>query len=256
MMIAIRSEREILKMKHAGAILGECLLRLEELVKPGVTTYELDIFAEQFILKHNGLPAFKGVEMPGTFDFPASICASVNDQIVHGIPSKKTVLKDGDIISIDCGVLIDGYFSDAARTFAVGNISDEAEKLINVTRESFFKAADAAVEGKRVYNISAAVEDYVTPYGFSIVRSLVGHGIGQELWEEPQIPNYKTVSKGPRLRNGMVLAIEPMINVGDYHTKTLSDGWTVVTIDGSLSAHYENTVVLTENGPEIITLGK
>lgn len=247
-MIIIKNDIEVDYMRFAGRLVGETLARLEEVIKPGVTTAELDKIAEEFILKHNAKPSFKGYH-----GFPASICASVNEEVVHGIPASR-VLQDGDIISIDCGVILNGYQGDAARTIPVGNISANAKKLIDVTKESFFKGIEFANVGNKLTDISAAIQTYVESFDFSVVRDFVGHGIGKELHEDPEVPNFGRPGRGPKLRHGMVLAIEPMVNIGRYHINVQSNGWTVVTRDGSLSAHYENTVAILNNGPEILTL--
>nr|WP_245353121.1 type I methionyl aminopeptidase [Clostridium punense] len=239
---------ELTYMKDAGRVVAETLAMIEKVIKPGITTAEIDKLAETFIRSHGAIPSFKGYG-----GFPASICASVNDVVIHGIPSNR-ILKDGDIISIDCGAILNGYHGDAARTFPVGNISNEAQKLIEVTRESFFKAVEKAVVGNRLTDISSAVQKHAESMGYSVVRDFVGHGIGKSMHEDPQVPNYGVAGKGPKLVHGMVLAIEPMINMGSYKVKIKPDGWTVVTGDGSLSAHYENTVAITTNGPEILTL--
>lgn len=250
-MIYLKSSNEIDIMRKAGMIVAETLLRLEEAVKPGITTLEIDKLAEEYIINSGARPSFKGYG-----GFPGSICASINEEIVHGIPSSKRVLQEGDIISVDCGAYFKGFHGDAARTFAVGNISDEAKKLIDVTEQSFFEGIKHAYIGERIGDISSGIQTYAEGYGFSIVREYVGHGIGKALHEEPSVPNYGKAGKGPKLAKGMVLAIEPMVNVGVYAAKQLSDGWTVVTADGKLSAHYENTVAILENGPEILTLIK
>lgn len=247
-MIVIKSQREIELMKKSAKILATVLEELEKSVKPGITTGELDKIAEDIILSHNALPAFKGY-----MGFPASICTSINNQVVHGIPGLRT-LKDGDIISIDAGVLLDGYNSDAARTFPVGNVSEEALKLIEVTEQCFFEGLAFAKPGYRLSDISHAIQTYVEKNNFSVVRDYVGHGIGQKMHEDPQIPNFGPPGKGPRLRAGMTFAIEPMVNVGSHEVYTLSDDWTVVTRDKSLSAHYENTLVITDGEPEILTI--
>ena len=249
-MIIIKNNQEIDLMRSAGKIVAETLLLVEEKVRPGITTAELDRIAEEFITKHGARPSFKGL-----YGFPASLCISVNEQVVHGIPGGY-VLKDGDIISVDCGAYINGFHGDAARTFGVGNISEEAEKLINVTRESFFKGIEYAKIGNRLTDISHEIQSYVEASGFSVVRDFVGHGIGRVVHEDPDIPNYGRPGRGPKLVEGMALAIEPMVNVGNYKVKTLNDDWTVVTSDGSLSAHYENTIVILPDGPEILTLIK
>lgn len=244
----IKSAREIESMRAAGKIVAETLEKIKEVVKPGITTKELDLIAEEYIRKNHGIPAFLGYS-----GYPASICASVNDEVVHGIPSQR-VLNDGDIVSIDIGAFYDGYCGDAARTFEVGNVSPKAKRLIKITQESFFKGIVMAVEGKRLQDISHAIQTYVESNGYSVVRALVGHGIGKNMHEEPQVPNYGVPGKGPRLTAGVTLAIEPMVNEGRFHVKTLSDGWTVITSDGSLSAHYENTIAITASEPEILTM--
>lgn len=249
-MIIIKNNKEIDLMRSAGKIVAETLLLVEEKVRPGITTAELDRIAEEFITKHGARPSFKGL-----YGFPASLCISVNEQVVHGIPGGY-VLRDGDIISVDCGAYINGFHGDAARTFGVGNITKEAEKLINVTKESFFRGIEYAKVGNRLTDISHEIQNYVEASGFSVVRDFVGHGIGRVVHEDPDIPNYGRPGRGPKLVEGMALAIEPMVNVGNYKVKTLNDDWTVVTSDGSLSAHYENTIVILPDGPEILTLIK
>jgi methionyl aminopeptidase len=248
-MILIKTDQEIQLMRKAGKIVGDTLAILQEAVRPGITTAELDKIAEDYIRKCGAVPSFKGY-----YGFPASICASVNSEVVHGFPSKEVVLKEGDIISIDCGAIIDGFHGDAARTFPVGKISSDAQKLIDVTRESFFKGVEKAVIGNRLSDISHAIQEYAESFGYSMVRDFVGHGIGRSMHEDPEVPNFGRPGRGPKLLKGMVLAIEPMVNMGDFHVKVLSNDWTVVTVDGSLSAHYENTVAITENGPELLTL--
>jgi methionyl aminopeptidase len=248
-MILIKTDQEIQLMRKAGKIVGDTLAILQEAVRPGITTAELDKIAEDYIRKCGAVPSFKGY-----YGFPASICASVNSEVVHGFPSKEVVLKEGDIISIDCGAIINGFHGDAARTFPVGKISSDAQKLIDVTRESFFKGVEKAVIGNRLSDISHAIQEYAESFGYSMVRDFVGHGIGRSMHEDPEVPNFGRPGRGPKLLKGMVLAIEPMVNMGDFHVKVLSNDWTVVTVDGSLSAHYENTVAITENGPELLTL--
>lgn len=248
-MIIIKTDNEIEYMRQAGKIVGDTLLKLEEAVKPGITTAELDRIAEEYIVKQGAKPSFKGY-----CGFPASICASVNEEVVHGIPSNKIVLQEGDIISIDCGAMLNGYHGDAARTFPVGRISEEAKRLIEVTKESFFKGVKNAVIGNKLTDISAEVQKYAESFGYSLVRDYVGHGIGKDMHEDPEVPNFGRPGRGPGLCKGMVLAIEPMVNMGKYHVKVEPNNWTVVTEDGSLSAHYENTVAILENGPEILTL--
>lgn len=244
----IKSDRELEIMRAAGKIVAETLEKLKEVIEPGITTKELDRIAERFIRDNKGIPAFLGYN-----GYPASICASVNEEVVHGIPGNR-VLKDGDIVSIDTGAIYEGYYGDAARTFEVGNVSDKAKNLIMVTKNSFFEGIAMAVEGNRLQDISHAIQSYVEINGYSVVRDLVGHGIGRNMHEEPQVPNFGEAGKGPRLKAGLTIAIEPMVNEGKFHVRTLSDGWTVVTADGSLSAHYENTIAITTNEPEILTM--
>ena len=249
-MIIIKNNDEIALMKKAGRIVGETLLLLEKEVKPGITTADLDRIAEEFITKHGAKPSFKGL-----YGFPSSLCISVNEQVIHGFPGAY-VLKEGDIVSIDCGAFYDGFHGDAARTFQVGNISVDAQKLIDITRESFFQGIKFAKEGNKLTDISYGIQSYVEAAGFSVVRDFVGHGIGRKVHEEPNVPNFGKSGRGPKLVEGMVLAIEPMVNAGTHKVKTLKDGWTVVTADSSLSAHYENTVAILSDGPEILTLIK
>ena len=253
-MILIKSPKEIEYMRESGRIVALALSEMEKAVRPGITTHELDKIATD-VLKHEGaIPSFKGQEgFEGSKPYPATICASVNNQIIHGIPDNYA-LKEGDIISIDMGALKNGYHGDAARTFAVGKISDKAQKLIDVTKQSFFEGMKFAKAGNRVSDISHAVQAYAESFGFSVVRDFVGHGVGTELHEDPQVPNYGKPGRGPRLAKGMVIAVEPMINEGDYDIEILNNGWTVVTADGSLSAHYENTLVITDGDPELLTI--
>ena len=246
-MTTLKSRREIETMKAAGAISAQALALVGQAVRPGVTTSQLDAIAKAYIQKSGAVPSFLGYN-----GYPATICASVNGEVVHGIPGNR-VLKDGDIVSIDLGAKYKGYHGDNAKTYAVGQIDKEAQRLIDVTEKSFYAGMDAFIEGDRLVKISAAVQNTAEAAGFSVVRELVGHGIGQDMHEEPNVPNFVTRHKGPRLTVGMVLAIEPMINAGAAQTATQSDGWTVVTKDGGLSSHYEHTVALTENGPEILT---
>ena len=234
-MISVKSKKEIELMETAGRITGEVLNLLEEYIKPGVTTLELDRVAENFIRKNGATPTF-------------------NHQVIHGIPSNKVVLKEGDIISIDVGACFKGYNGDAARTFAVGNISSEAKRLIDITKQSFFEGVKFCHEGARVSDISHAVQLCAENAGYGVVRDYVGHGVGAELHESPEIPNFGNPGRGARLISGMTLAIEPMINMGDYRVKVLPDGWTVETLDGCLSAHYENTVLITKGEPKLLTL--
>lgn len=247
-MVTIKSENEIALMKKAGEILAGALELIEQNIRPGVTTEKLDKLAEKYIKKNDAKPSFKGYS-----GYPASICASINEEVVHGIPGKRR-LNEGDIIGIDIGVCYAGYHADAARTYGVGKISDEAKHLIEVTRESFFKGIAKLREGVRLGDVSYAIQTFVEENGYSVVRDLVGHGIGSSLHEEPDVPNYGIADKGLRLKQGMTLAIEPMVNLGTYEIEVLDDDWTCVTADGMLSAHYENTVVVTKDGCEIITM--
>jgi len=244
----IKSDTELEYMRSAGKVVADTLAMIEKVIKPGITTAEIDKIAEEFILAQGAIPSFKGYG-----GFPGSICASVNDVVIHGIPND-TVLVEGDIISVDCGAILNGYHGDAARTFPVGSISKEAQHLIDVTKESFFKGIEKAVVGNRLTDISAAIQKHAESFGYSVVRDFVGHGIGTDMHEDPQVPNYGTAGKGPKLVHGVVLAIEPMINMGNYKVKIKPDGWTVVTSDGKLSAHYENTIAITNDGVEILTL--
>ena len=248
-MITIKNSAQIAKMREAGAMLHEVLTQLRGKIQPGVSTKELDQFAEKLIRSFGAIPSFLNYQ-----GFPASICTSVDSQVVHGIPSKQTVLKEGQIVSVDCGLILDGWQSDSAFTAGVGTISPEAQRLIDVTEESFFEALKVAREGNRISDIGHAVQQYVEARGFSTVRALCGHGIGREMHEDPSVPNYGIPGHGVRLRRGMTICIEPMIAAGDYHVKTLKDGWTVVTTDGSLCAHYEHTVCITDGEPELLSL--
>ncbi len=248
-MIIIKSQQEIEIMKESGVITALILKELEKIIKPGITTKDIDEFVETTILNNKMIPSFKGYN-----GFPASACVSINDEVVHGIPSPLKVLKEGDIVSVDVGCTYRGYVSDAARTYPVGEIEPKAKKLIEVTRESFFKGLEFCKVGYRLSDISHAIQRCVEREGFSPVRDLVGHGIGRAMHEAPQIPNYGKPGRGPRLAAGMVFAIEPMINQGTFEVETLQDNWTVVTQDGKLSAHYENTVVITDGEPMLLTL--
>lgn len=246
-MIICKTQREIEIMREAGRIVALTHQELKQHIKPGITTKELDEIAEKTIHSYNAIPSFKGYN-----GFPGSICASVNDQLVHGIPGDR-ILRDGDIISIDIGAKYNGYHGDSAWTYAVGTIDDETTKLLKVTEESLFKGLDEAKAGIRLSTISHAIQTHVEENGFSVVREYVGHGVGQDLHEDPQIPHYGPPNKGPRLKPGMVLAIEPMVNAGTRFVKTLSDNWTVVTVDGKMCAHFEHTIAITETGFEILT---
>lgn len=246
-MIYLKSKDEIQHMKKAGKIVAETLLRMEEVIKPGITTKQLDILAEEFIRSQGALPSFKGYG-----GFPATLCTSVNEEIIHGIPSKR-VLQEGDIVSIDCGAFINGYHGDAARTFPVGKVAPEVQRLIDVTRESFFQGLKHAMVGNRLGDIGNAIQKYCEERGYSVVRDYVGHGIGREMHEDPSVPNYGRAGRGVKIMNGLCIAIEPMVNMGSFGVKELNDGWTVVTKDFQPSAHYENTIAILENGPEILT---
>ncbi|HEY8450449.1 MAG TPA: type I methionyl aminopeptidase [Bacillota bacterium] len=246
-MITIKSAREIEKMRRAGRVVAEVLERLRAEVRPGITTGELDRIAERLIRARGARPAFKGYH-----GFPASICTSINDEVVHGIPGDRT-LREGDIISIDVGAVLDGYYGDAAVTLPVGRIPPTARRLLEVTEQALYAGIAAAREDARLTDISHAVQTAVERHGFSVVRDYVGHGIGQQMHEEPQVPNYGPPGLGPVLKRGMTLAIEPMVNVGDYAVETKADRWTVVTRDGSLSAHFEHTIAITAGAAEILT---
>ena len=246
-MITLKSSHEIDLMRRAGKITAAARALAGEMVRPGVTTQEIDSAVEAFIRKQGAVPSFLNYN-----GFPASACISVNDEVIHGIPGKR-VLQEGDIVSVDVGAYMGGFHGDCAATFACGTISDEAQKLIDVTRQSFFEGIRFAQEGCRVQDISAAVQAYVERHGFSVVREFVGHGVGAHLHEAPEIPNFGRAGRGPSLLRGMTLAIEPMVNLGDAALLQLSDGWTVKTRDGKLSAHYENPILITDGEPEILT---
>lgn len=248
-MIIIKSKREIDIMREAAKVTGEILRDLEGFIEPGMPTHDIDQFVETRIAHYKMKPTFKGYG-----GFPAAACISVNEEVVHGFPSKKRILKEGDIVSVDTGATLKGYCSDAARTYGVGEISPAARKLIDVTRESFFEGVNYAMVGYRLHDIGHAIQQYAESYGFGVIRDYLGHGIGRDLHEDPQVPNYGEAHTGPHLKEGMVLAIEPMITQGSYGTRTLANGWTVVTDDGLLAAHYENTVVITDGEPELLTL--
>ncbi len=246
-MIFLKSPGEIEKMARSGRIVAKVLDELKEVAAIGVTTKEIEDFADERIKALGGVPAFKGYR-----GYPASVCTSVNEQVVHGIPSQR-VLKDGDIVSIDIGVYLDGFYGDGAITVPIGTIDREAAELIRVTEEALYLGIRNAVEGNRLYDISSAIQRYVEENGFSVVRLFVGHGIGRELHEEPQVPNYGVPGQGPRLKRGMTLAIEPMVNAGGHEVIILDDGWTAVTKDGKKSAHFEHTVLVTSDKPRILT---
>ena len=251
MSVTIKSAHEIELMRKAGKLLEQVHKELEAAIRPGISTYELDQIGEKMIRSLGCIPNFLNYN-----GYPASFCISVNDEVVHGIPYKHKILQEGDIVSIDAGLIYQGMHSDAARPYGVGKITPEAQKLIDVTRESFFKGLEFAKAGNRLHEISAAIGDYCESFGYGVVRDLVGHGIGHALHEDPQIPNFRQRSKGIRLVPGMTLAIEPMINAGRADVEWLDDDWTVVTEDGSLSAHYENTILITDGEPEILTLSE
>lgn len=246
--VELKGPEEIARMREAGRIVCEILDELEKAVAPGVTTWELDALAEKLIHQKGARPAFKGYH-----GFPACLCASVNEEVVHGIPSKTRKLAEGDLMKLDFGVVYKGYFGDSARTVPVGKVSPEARALVEATREALRKAIGAAVPGNRIGDIGHAVQSHVEGRGFSVVRDFVGHGIGKTLHEEPQVPNFGRPGQGMKLRPGMVLAIEPMVNAGTHEVQVLDDDWTAVTLDRKLSAHFEHTVLVTDGGPEVLT---
>ena len=250
MAITIKTKDQVDKMRIAGGILVDLIDILEEMIRPGITTDELDKVAKDFIRSRGAEPSFLGYG-----GYPKTLCTSVNEEIVHGIPSSRK-LKNGDIISIDMGAYINGYHGDCARTYGVGEISEADRKLIEVTQQSFFEGIKFAKARNHLYEISAAVQAYAESFGFGVVRDYVGHGIGRNMHEDPSIPNFKQIGRGPKLQKGMVLAIEPMITAGSYKCKVLKDGWTAVTRDGSNAAHYENTVLITDGEPELLTFKK
>ena len=247
-MIVLKTDREIGYMRDAGKIVGQTLLELKKAIVPGVTTLELDRIADQYIRHAGAIPAFKGYG-----GFPANICTSVNEQVVHGIPGSRQ-LKSGDVISLDVGTKLNRYYGDAAITVPVGDVDDELQKLLTVTEESLYRGIEKAIKGNRLSDISHAVQLHAESHGYGVVRDYVGHGIGQRMHEDPQIPNYGPPGRGPLLKNGMVLAIEPMINLGTPEVEVLADDWTVVTEDGKISAHFEHTVAVTDGEPLILTL--
>jgi methionyl aminopeptidase len=250
MPITIKSDEELNLMRKSGNMLAQVHEVLHEALGPGISTLELDAIGEEAIRKLGGIPNCKGYE-----GYPASVCISVNDEVVHGIPKAETILKDGDIVTFDTGLSYEGYHSDAARTWGVGNITPEAQKLIDVTKQSFFEGIKYARAGGRLYDISKAIDKFIKPYGYGIVRELTGHGIGKELHEEPFIPNFRQLRRGIVMLPGMTFCVEPMITMGKRKVAFLDDEWTVVTLDGSLAAHYENTIAITPDGePEILTI--
>ena len=248
MSVTIKSQHEIELMREAGKILAEVHDEMAKIIRPGISTMDINRKGEEIIRSYDCIPSFLNYN-----GYPASICVSVNDEVVHGIPSKKRILQEGDIVSLDAGVIYKGYQSDAARTHAVGQISEEDQRLIDITKQSFFEGIKYAKAGNHLFEISKAIQDFVEANGYSVVRDLVGHGIGKNLHEEPQIPNFKPIGRGMKLRPGMTLAIEPMVNAGDYEVWVLEDDWTVVTQDSTKSAHYENTVLITEGEPELLS---
>ena len=251
MAVTIKSEKEIELMREAGRILAIVHEELRDFIRPGISTLDIDKKGYEIIKSFGCIPSFLNYD-----GYPASICVSVNDEVVHGIPDKKRILRDGDIVSLDAGVIYKGYHSDAARTWGVGEVSPEAKRLMEVTEQSFYEGIKFAKAGCHLFDISAAIENYVVANGYSCVRDLVGHGIGKELHEDPQIPNFKQRRRGPKLVPGMTLAIEPMVNIGGYEVCWLDDDWTVVTEDETLSAHYENTVLITDGEPELLSIRK
>lgn len=251
MAVSIKSQKEIELMREAGRLLAITHEELAKFIKPGISTYDIDKKGEEIIRSFGCIPSFLNYN-----GFPASICVSINDEVVHGIPRKDVIVQEGDIVSLDAGLIYQGYHSDAARTVAVGEISNEAKQLMEVTKQSFFEGIKFAKEGYHLHDISNAISAYCEKFGYGVVRDLVGHGIGRNLHEDPQIPNFAQKRRGIKLQAGMTLAIEPMVNAGTYEVAWLDDDWTVVTDDGSLSAHYENTVLITKGEPEILTMLK
>ncbi len=247
-MIILKSSDELKAMRRAGRVVAQAHELVRDLIKPGVSTLELDAAVEEFLLKMNSIPAFKGYH-----GYPATICASVNEVVVHGIPNQDIILEEGSIIGIDIGAFVDGFCGDSAWTYPVGEIDQTVAALLETTEQALYKGIDQAIVGNRLSDISHAVQKHVEERGFSVVRDFVGHGIGRDMHEEPQIPNFGPPGRGPRLKSGMTLAIEPMVNVGDYYVEVLADNWTVVTRDRSWSAHFEHTVAITDEGPEILT---
>ena len=248
-MVVLKTSREIELMREAGRISAKALQLVGEAIKPGVSTAALDKIAYDFIISQGAKPNFLNYG-----GFPATACISINNQVIHGIPNKHTIIKDGDIVSVDLGALYEGYHGDNAATFACGEISPEAQRLMDVTKESLYEGIKMATVGNRIGDIGATIQEYVEARGYSVVRKFVGHGVGASLHEEPEVPNFGSKGRGVRLLKGMTLAIEPMVNAGHYDVNQLSDGWTVVTADGSLSAHFEHSIAITENGPVILTL--
>ena len=255
-MVTIKSKREIELMKEACRVAALAQKEIEKAIRPGISTYELDKIAEDTMRKNGAIPAEKGYPsgVKGVPDFPGSICASVNDEVIHGIPSKRAILKEGDIVSVDLVVLKNGFNGDCARTYIVGQTTDEAKKLVDITKKAFYEGIKFAKKGNRIGDISHAIGEFVNKNGYSVVREFEGHGIGRQMHEEPEVPNYGKAGKGARLVPGMTIAVEPMVIMGKPDIYQLDDGWTIVTEDGSLSAHYENTILITEKEPEILTI--
>ncbi|MDY7032081.1 MAG: type I methionyl aminopeptidase [Thermodesulfobacteriota bacterium] len=247
-MIILKSNEEIEYLRESNQIVAAILNELKDVVEPGITTLDLDVFAEKKIREKGGIPAFKGYR-----NFPANLCVSINEQIVHGIPGSRNI-KEGDIVSLDLGIILNGFYGDAAITVPVGKISEEAARLLDVTEKALYKGIERARIGGRLYDISHAIQSWVEEQGFSVVRDFVGHGVGRALHEEPQVPNYGQPNRGVQLKKGMVMALEPMVNAGTWKVRVEPDGWTAVTQDGSLSAHFEHTIVITDDGPDILTL--
>jgi len=248
--IIIKTDAQIEIMRKAGKIVADTLVMLEEKIKPGVKTSEIDKAAEEYILSRGSIPGFKGYH-----GFPASACVSIDEEVVHGIPGNRTLI-EGQIVSIDLGTIVDGYYGDSAVTYPVGQISDEKRKLLDVTKRSLEIGIEQATMGSKLGKVSSAIQEFVEDAGFSVVRDMVGHGIGKNLHEDPQVPHFGPADVGPVLKKGMVIAIEPMVNIGDYKVNQKADGWTIVTADGSASAHFEHTIAITENGPDILTLAE
>jgi len=247
--INIRTEAEIESLRKACSLAAKTMAAARDAIRPGISTLDIADVAQKFIVSNGGIPAFLGYN-----GYPGALCVSVNDEVVHGIPDKACILEEGDIVKLDIGTIVEGFYGDMARTYPVGNVSDEAKSLMKATEESLYAGIEQAIDGNRIGDIGTAIQGYVEERGYSVVRALVGHGIGRNLHEEPQVPNFGRANSGARLRNGMVLAIEPMVNAGTWDVRTLSDDWTVVTADSMLSAHYENTCVIRDGYPEILTL--
>ncbi len=249
-MISIKNPAQLEKMRRAGSLLYEVMQKLQEVVRPGESTAAIDAYAEEIIRRNQATPSFLGYR-----GFPASICASVDDEVVHGIPSEGTILKEGSILSIDCGLILDGWQADSAITVPVGDISESLKRLIDVTKQCFFEGARAAIAGNRIGDIGYAVQKLAESRGFGVIRDLTGHGIGRNMHEDPSVPNFGEPGTGPRLRSGMTIAVEPMISLGGWHVRQMDDGWTIKTLDGSPCAHYEHTIAINDAGlPEIFTL--